>query len=106
MKAMPGPWRADRVLSGGHIEICAGRYCVGHAVGAHDSVLHNAQLMATAPDLREALEGLLSVVNDSQGVAGYHINGAVATWDEFEEVGDAIAALAKATAIDKVRRAS
>ena len=36
--------------------------------------------------LREALEGLLNVIKDSTGVAGYHLNGNVAEWDEFPEV--------------------
>lgn len=44
--------------------------------------------------LAEALEGFLSIVSDSRGVAGYHLNGDVADWDEFCEVHDAENALA------------
>lgn len=33
--------------------------------------------------LREALNGVLDVMNNSQGVAGWHQNGAIATWDEL-----------------------
>ncbi|HAT2246347.1 TPA: hypothetical protein I8455_001028 [Aeromonas hydrophila] len=33
--------------------------------------------------LREALNGVLGVMNNSQGVAGWHKNGAIATWDEL-----------------------
>lgn len=33
--------------------------------------------------LREALNGVLGVMNNSQGVAGWHQNGAIATWDEL-----------------------
>ena len=50
-----------------------------------------------APDvsaLVEALEGLLAIVSDSSGVAGYHLNGDIAQWSEFEEVEMAEEALA------------
>lgn len=33
--------------------------------------------------LLEALNGVLGVMNNSQGVAGWHQNGAIATWDEL-----------------------
>lgn len=36
--------------------------------------------------LFEALKGLLNIIDDSTGVDGYHYNGEVALWDEFEEV--------------------
>ncbi len=45
---------------------------------------------------RKALEGVLAVVNDSAGVAGWHLNGDVAAWGEFDFVldcGDALAAM-------------
>jgi len=47
-------------------------------------------------ELYDALVGLLGVIEDSKGVAGYHMNGTVAEWDEFEEVNEAYEALAKA----------
>lgn len=34
----------------------------------------------------EALEGFVCITNDSQGVAGYHLSGDTAEWDEFDEV--------------------
>lgn len=34
----------------------------------------------------EALEGFANITNDSQGVKGYHLNGDIAEWDEFDEV--------------------
>lgn len=33
--------------------------------------------------LREALNGVVGVMNNSQGVAGWHQNGAIANWDEL-----------------------
>ena len=44
--------------------------------------------------LVEALEGFLAIVSDSSGVAGYHLNGDIAKWGEFEEVVMAEEALA------------
>lgn len=52
------------------------------------------QLRIEKQILTEALEGLLSIVSDSRGVDGYHLNGDVADWDEFCEVHDAENALA------------
>lgn len=43
--------------------------------------------------IREALAGLLAIVDDSQGVAGYHLSGNIAEWGEFAEVEAARAAL-------------
>ena len=46
--------------------------------------------------LVEALEGLLAIVTESSGVAGYHLNcrNNIAEWGEFEEVEIAEEALA------------
>lgn len=56
----------------------------------------DASLIAAAPELLAALEGLMSIANDSRGVSGYHLNGNIAEWDEFEEIGAAVAAINKA----------
>lgn len=45
--------------------------------------------------IREALAGMLAIVDESRGVEGYHLNGDIAEWDEFPEVEAARAALAK-----------
>lgn len=57
----------------------------------------NAKLIVAAPDLFEALNDLLSITKDSEGVCGYHKNGNVAEWNEFSEVSKAIEAIKKAT---------
>lgn len=44
--------------------------------------------------LAEALEGLLKITDESLGVSGYHLNGNMAKWCEFEEVEMAEEALA------------
>ena len=46
-------------------------------------------------ELLAALQGMIDIANDSQGVAGYHLNGEVADWDEFEEWQAACDAIAK-----------
>ena len=57
----------------------------------------NARLIAAAPELLSALAGMLAIVNDSQSVAGYHLNGELEPWDGFPEIERARAAIAKAT---------
>ena len=57
----------------------------------------NAKLIASAPELLNTLISVLNIMNDSEGVAGYHINGDIALWDEFEEIKQAEQAIKKAT---------
>jgi len=64
--------------------------------GSDDEDYATARLIAAAPDLYQALEGLLSIVSDSRGVEGYHLNGDTAEWGEFDEVDFAAEALKKA----------
>ena len=56
-----------------------------------------AKLQQQNKELLDALVGLVAIAADSTGVAGYHLNGAIAEWGEFEEVAAAIKAIAKAT---------
>lgn len=52
---------------------------------------------ASAPELKEALEALMDIVEESRGITGYHLNGDVAEWGEFDDyLQFARAALAKA----------
>jgi len=37
-------------------------------------------------EAREAIESILHITYDSEGVAGYHNNGDTALWGEFEEL--------------------
>lgn len=46
---------------------------------------------------RDALNGVNNIVRDSRGVAGYHMNGDTAEWDDFDEVDAAEQALAAIT---------
>ena len=47
-------------------------------------------------ELLKALEGMLDIVTDSIGVAGYHLNGETADWREFPEINFAYAVISKA----------
>jgi hypothetical protein len=46
--------------------------------------------------LLEALEDLMEIAKESRGIAGYHLNGVTAEWDEFEFYDKARAAIAAA----------
>ena len=61
-----------------------------------DERMANARLMAAAPELLEALQGIMNIVSESLGVAGYYPDGDYADWDEFPELQAAEAAIAKA----------
>lgn len=52
------------------------------------------QPMPLTVSAEEALAALLAIIDDSEGVAGYHRNGAVAEWGEFAEVDQARQVLA------------
>jgi len=56
----------------------------------------NARLLAASWELYEACKALMAIVDESDGVAGYHLNGEIATWGEFECAAAARAAIAKA----------
>ena len=53
--------------------------------------LHNdiSRIGGERGQLVKALESFLDLVGDSHGVSGYHLNGDIAEWDEFECVGEA-----------------
>ena len=42
-----------------------------------------AHQIKAIPDMLRALESVLSLIDESSGVAGYHLNGDVATWGEL-----------------------
>ena len=61
-----------------------------NAINSHDELVQmNQELLA-------ALEGLLDIVGESDGVSGYHLNGDIAEWGEFEELNAAYDAVNKA----------
>ena len=61
-----------------------------------ETIKANARLIAAAPELLDALEGIMNIVSESLGVAGYYPDEDYADWDEFPELQAAEAAIAKA----------
>lgn len=53
-------------------------------------------LVEQRDELLEALKGFVAIATDSDGVAGYHLNGDIAEWASFPEWHEAHAAIAKA----------
>ncbi|EJG0960998.1 hypothetical protein ACOW85_001698 [Vibrio parahaemolyticus] len=49
----------------------------------HDKLLEKNEKLK---QLEDALRNVLAITTDSTGVAGYHLNGEVVAWDEFEEI--------------------
>ena len=48
------------------------------------------RLKAKSDEMFEVLENILAIMNESRGVAGWHLNGNIASWDELE-LRDAVA---------------
>lgn len=50
-------------------------------------------LAQAARQALEAMAGMLAIVDDSQAVAGYHLNGELEPWEGFPEVEEVRAAI-------------
>lgn len=61
----PGPWASKKIFTGSY-HIQAGEQVVAHA-GYEDRAEANARLIAAAPDLLAALQGLLDGFSDYVG---------------------------------------
>lgn len=85
-KHTPGPWAVgyldqsgQRIVKQEHIEICT---CWHHSVGSIEQEMEaNARLIAAAPDLLEALEGLVKI-NEEHNAAMAVIMGRPANWKD------------------------
>ncbi|MGD1502623.1 hypothetical protein ACP6H7_00630 [Vibrio harveyi] len=71
-----------------------GRTCIDLGNDINEETANSIFLCIKNHDrLKGALTGILNIVSDSDGVVGYHQNGDVATWDEFDEIKQATALL-------------
>ena len=90
----------EQHIYAGYMSMHACEYAA-HAIDSHDElVAENERLLELLEQQRDellaALQGMIDIASDSQGVAGYHLNGEVAGWDEFAEWQAACDAIAKA----------
>ena len=53
-----------------------------------DKTNHVRELQARVRGLEAAVAAVRNLINNSEGVAGLHLNGDVAPWDELMEGGD------------------
>lgn len=62
-----------------------------------------AECQAQEAKLREALDAVQQVANRSEGIAGWHLNGDIASWDSIlPEVDEALAISNDATALNEL----
>jgi hypothetical protein len=66
--------------------------------GLPDFAQKISDLAQQRDELLHALKEVLSITGYSHGVTGYHLNGQIAEWGEFEEVSIAEAVIAKVEA--------
>lgn len=93
MSHTPGPWSLERDYNGVPEFVFGGDTCVCD-FGIEAPKPEDARLLAAAPELLECLQHIQGIVSESQGVAGWHLNGQIASWDELglrEEIDGVLA---------------
>jgi hypothetical protein len=101
----PGPWALFQNAHGDQLIRCASegplKNCVVGSVAANPPQSHyegNARLLAAAPQMLSALKRIKSIIDESEGVFGFHLNGDLSYWFEHQEDIDELSeALALAT---------
>ncbi|MBF0212272.1 MAG: Lar family restriction alleviation protein [Magnetococcales bacterium] len=78
---------------------CGGRHESGDSVDRNGSSWNmmdksNDRLVAASQGLLSSLRDILSIVEASDGVSGWHKNDDIAYWDDFEAIQEARAAIA------------
>jgi hypothetical protein len=96
-KHTPGPWMIG--ASGPNkcptVGTHAGLMVAMVTHGENHPAEANARLIAASPDLYRVVKQLQAIMGESQGIAGYHLNGEILTWADFDADGQIAAALAK-----------
>lgn len=99
MSHTPGPWKVivnpvRGVIVKGPNGVIIASHPLCKEWKRNEELYFNARLIAAAPELLECLEHIQGIVSESQGVAGWHQNGQVASWDELglrEEIDGVLA---------------
>lgn len=106
IKSTPGPWLQEGrlVYASMHagwrkgVELFKNRFWLHvdkDVECSEEEALANARLIAASPDLYRIVKQLQAIMGESQGIAGYHLNGEILTWADFDADGQIAAALAK-----------
>ena len=86
-----GPWKAHRAIWDKETGDVA--YILE---GIKEARAADSYLITAAPVMLEALVSMLSIISESNGISGWHLNGNIATWGEFQVVIDIEEAIRKA----------
>lgn len=65
------------------------------------------ELEATVLHLQTVIKGILAIINQSEGVAGWHLNGEIAKWEEFgypKELEQALSGGAEKEMLERMKR--
>lgn len=104
----PGPWKATKghedepdrwvIVAAGEKHFHIATIENGQPGDTLETEGHTARLIAAAPEMLEALQRTLSLIQESHGVFGFHLNGDLSDWSEHQDDIDVIQnAIAKAT---------
>ncbi|AZO95253.1 hypothetical protein [Halocella sp. SP3-1] len=89
MKHTKGPWKIKgmRIVDEKEKIICGFDNQPLRANELYE-VKCNAELIVVAPKMLEKLKEVLNIVEDSEGVVGYNLNGVIEQWDNFDEIAE------------------
>lgn len=98
-KGTKGVWTVENVLThnGDFYKVKSGDMSVCNITTRNQEAARaNAKLIAVAPAMLEALQNLIDVASKSEGIAGWHLNGEIETWEHSELLQIAQQAVEKA----------
>ena len=81
-KHTPGPWKSEgkRFITTVGIAISTDKSLGPIAVVSEE----NAPLVLAAPEMYEAISQMVAIINESEGISGWHLNGDLLRWEQCE----------------------